>query len=74
MTRAKSSKTAEAETREAEAVGESLYTAEELAAAAGTVFHTTPDLVTAALRVAGVTKTTQKEAARIVEAFRKREV
>lgn len=66
MTKAKSSDKA--------ATAESLYTVGELAAAAEQVFHTNPDMVTAALRVAGVTKTTQREAAKLVEAFRKREV
>lgn len=56
------------------ATAESLYTTEELAACAKQVFHASPDIVRAALRLAGVTKTTQKEAARIVEAFRKKEV
>lgn len=69
MTKAKSSEQA----AEA-AVEESLYTMEELAAAAKAVFHTNSDIVTAALRMAGVKKATQKEAAKIVEAFRKKEV
>lgn len=56
------------------AMAESLYTADELVSCAQQVFHAHPDIVRAALRVAGVTKTTQKEAARIVEAFRKKEV
>lgn len=56
------------------AVVESLYTVAELAAVAKEVFHTSPDIVTAALRMKGVKKTTQKEAARIVEDFRKMEV
>ena len=68
MTKAKNSDKA------ATAEAESLYTVGELAAAAEQVFHTNPDMVTAALRVAGVTKTTQREAAKLVEAFRKREV
>lgn len=69
MTKAKSSEQA----AEA-AVEESLYTVEELAAAAQAVFRTNSDIVTAALRTAGVKKATQKEAAKIVEAFRKKEV
>ena len=69
MTKAKSSEQA----AEA-AVEESLYTVAELAAAAQAVFHTNSDIVTAALRMAGVKKATQKEAAKIVEAFRKKEV
>ena len=52
---------------------ESLYTVAELAACAQ-IFGTSPDIVTAAMRVAGVKKTTQREASRIVEAFRKKEV
>ncbi len=67
------SKTSSTETVTAAAV-ESLYTVEELAAAAKEVFHASPDIVKAALRLNGVQKTTQKEAARIVEAFRKMEV
>lgn len=55
------------------AVG-SLYTVEELAAVAKDVFKASPDIVTAALRLEGVKKTTLKEAQRIVEAFRKKEV
>ena len=53
---------------------ESLYTVQELAACSAQVFGTSPDIVTAALKVAGVKKTTQREASRIVEAFRKKEV
>lgn len=53
---------------------ESLYTVDELAAAAKDVFHTSPDIVKAALRLNGVQKTTQREAARMVEEFRKMEV
>lgn len=56
------------------AAEESLYTVEELAAEAKTVFGTNPDIVKAALRLAGVQKTTKREAVRIVEAFRKMEV
>lgn len=67
------SKTSAAKTAP-ETTAESLYTAEELAACAKQVFHASPDIVRAALRLAGVTKTTQKEAAKIVEAFRKKEV
>lgn len=58
----------------APAAGESLYTVDELTAVAKSVFGTSPDIVKAALRLEGVQKTTQREAARIVEAFRKMEV
>ena len=58
----------------AAATAESLYTVDELAAAAKDVFNTSPDIVKAALRLNGVQKTTQREAARMVEAFRKMEV
>ncbi len=58
----------------AETAAESRYTVEELAAAADTVFHTSPDVVRAALRLKGVQKATQKEAAQLVRAFRKMEV
>lgn len=53
---------------------DSAYTVDELAACAKQVFNASPDIVRAALRLAGVKKTTQKEAAKIVEAFRKKEV
>lgn len=68
------SKTKTAEKTAAPETAESLYTADELVACAKQVFHASPDIVRAALRLAGVTKTTQKEAAKIVEAFRKKEV
>lgn len=61
-------------TETATAAVESLYTVEELAAVAKDVFKASPDIVTAALRLEGVKKTTLKEAQRIVEAFRKKEV
>ena len=61
-------------TETATAAMESLYTVEELAAVAKDVFKASPDIVTAALRLEGVKKTTLKEAQRIVEAFRKKEV
>lgn len=61
-------------TETATAAVESLYTVEELAAVAKNVFKASPDIVTAALRLEGVKKTTLKEAQRIVEAFRKKEV
>lgn len=53
---------------------ESTYSVDELTACAQQVFQASPDIVKAALRLAGVTKTTQKEAAKIVAAFRKKEV
>ena len=60
--------------KDAHDAAESLYTVEELAAEADAVFHASPDLVTAALRMAGVCKTTPREAAKLVDAFRKKEV
>lgn len=46
------------------------YTVKELAAGAKTVFPgISPDCVTAALRMAGVTKTTKEKAKEIVEKF-----
>lgn len=57
-----------------ENAAESLYNVDELAACSRQVFKTSPDIVRAALRLAGVTKTTQKKASTIVEAFRKKEV
>lgn len=62
------------ENKSQNAVSESVYTAAELIAAAKTVFHTSPDIVTAALRVAGAQKATLAEATRIVEDFKKKEV
>ena len=50
------------------------YTVEEFAASAGSLFGASPDIVTAALRVAGVTKTTKSAAEKIIEQFRKKEV
>ena len=55
-------------------VPEDEYTVAEFAAAAKSEFGTTPDIVTAALREAGVEKTTRSAAAAIIEEFRKREV
>ena len=46
------------------------YTIEELAAGAKTVFPgISPDCVTAALRLAGITKTTKEKAKEIVDKF-----
>ena len=50
------------------------YTAEELAKAAGKVFGVPQDVVTAALRMAGVKSATVEEAKKIVTEFAKREV
>lgn len=50
------------------------YTVAEFAAVAKTVFNATPDIVTAALRVAGVTRCTKSTAVEIVENFRRQEV
>lgn len=49
------------------------YTVEEFAAASS-IFGTSPDIVTAALRVAGVKKTTKSAAEKIINEFRKKEV
>lgn len=57
-----------------EAPKEPEYTVEEFAANAVSVFGAAPDIVTAALRVAGVTKTTKSAAEKIIEQFRKKEV
>lgn len=57
-----------------EAPQEPEYTVEEFAANAVSVFGAAPDIVTAALRVAGVTKTTKSAAEKIIEQFRKKEV
>lgn len=57
-------------------VKEPVYTAAEFAAAASKVFGkgTSPDLVRAAFRVAGITSATVKEAKELVEKFANREV
>lgn len=60
-------------TKDTETV-EQEYTVEEFAAVAKTVFNASPDIVTAALRFSGITKTTRSAAIRIVEEFRKQEV
>lgn len=57
-----------------QATTESMYSAEELATVAGSVFGTSQDCVTAALKVAGISKCTISKAKAIVEAFRKKEV
>lgn len=51
-----------------------VYTVEEFAAVSHKVFNTTPDLVTAAFRSAGVERATRKEAEKLVSAFQKRPV
>lgn len=58
------------------AVPEAEYTVEEFTANAKTVFGkvVSPDIVTAALKVAGVTKTTKSKATEIINKFRKKEV
>lgn len=53
--------------------GEQEYTAAEFAAVAAAVFHASPDIVTAALRVAGIEKATKSAAIEIVEKFRRQE-
>lgn len=50
------------------------YTAEEFAVCARSVFGVSPDIVTAALRVAGVKKTTKSAAEKIIKEFCKKEV
>lgn len=59
-----------------EAAHEAEYTVEEFTANARTVFGEaiSPDIVTAALKVAGVTKTTKSKATEIINKFRKKEV
>ena len=56
------------------AVPESVYSADELAKAAASVFGTTPDIVRTALRMEGVTEATVSSAKSIVRKFKKREV
>ena len=50
------------------------YTVEEFAENAVTLFGASSDIVTAALRMAGVKKTTKSAASKIIEEFRKKEV
>lgn len=50
------------------------YTAAELAQASKKVFNTSPDIVTAALRMAGVESATIAEAAEVIKKFANKEV
>lgn len=56
-----------------EAPQEPEYTVEEFAEASS-MFGASPDIVTAALRVAGVKRTTKSAAEKIINQFRKKEV
>ena len=60
------------EVHEEEAVSE--YTIEELAAGAESAFGCMPEMVMAALMEQKVTKCSKAEAAKLVEAFKKKEV
>ena len=60
-------------TNKAAEVVESTYTVQELAANAA-LFNTRPEVVTAALQLKNITKTTQQTAEAIVQAFLKKEV
>ena len=51
------------------AASDPVYTVEEFAAVSHKVFDTTPDIVTAAMKEAGVELATKKEAEKIVSAF-----
>lgn len=53
---------------------ESVYSVDELAKAAVSLFGATPDLVRTALRMAGLTEATVSAAKSRVEKFKKREV
>lgn len=53
---------------------EPTYTAEELAQAAGEVYHTRPECVAAALRLAGIRRATKAEAGRIIHNYLTKEV
>ena len=55
-------------------VYETLYSIDELTAEPQKVFGTNEVIAKAALKMAGRVKYTEKEAARIVESFRKKEV
>ena len=56
------------------AASDPVYTVEEFAASSYEVFHTSPDLVTAALKSAGVESTTRKNAEKLVNAFKAKPV
>lgn len=56
------------------AASDPVYTVEEFAAGSYEVFGTSPDLVTAALRSAGIESTTRKEAEALVNAFKAKPV
>ena len=51
-----------------------VYTAEELAQVSDRVFETSPEIVIAALRVAGVKSATIAEAGKIIKEFANKEV
>lgn len=53
---------------------EATYTVNEFAAVAASVFDSKPDIVKAALRLAGKERATKSEAIDIVKKFREREV
>lgn len=53
---------------------EAVYTVEELAAGAETLFRTRPECVTAAFREKGITACTREEAGEIVGRFIRKEV
>lgn len=55
-------------------VVESVYTVDEFTGAAGTLFGCSPDLVRAALRLAGKTEYTRNDALGIVKEFCERKV
>lgn len=63
-----------AKTAEAVEASAPVYTAAELAKASESIFGYSPDIVTAALRVAGVTATTVAEAEKIIKEFANKEV
>lgn len=64
----------ETQLKDAAQTSDQEYTIAEFVAVANSVFHASPDIVTAALKTAGVFKTTKSAAIDIVEKFRKREV
>lgn len=67
-------KTNQAETEAVEAAAVPVYTAEELAKAADQVFGVSPDIVTAALAVAGIKTAAIPEAEKIIREFANKEV
>lgn len=70
----KNKDTAETAAAQTAADAGAVYSARELTEAAGTVFNTSPDIVSAALRVAGVKQATVADAEKIIKEFAGKEI